>query len=348
MSKQIQNTNQNSGNVLARRKRVKRIKNMMIITAVALILIPIILCIGLMIKVQKLENQIQTIAALYSQEYENLTEAGEDPGGSGVVYAAETQADDPEDTLTDDLMTEPEVTEDGEEPDKNIEDELVLTPEEQIDIEQDSKKVYLTFDDGPGQYTDALLDVLKKNNVKATFFVIGKTDAHSLDMYRRIVAEGHTLGMHSYSHQYAKIYKSVKAFDKDFNKLSDLLYEVTGERPTIYRFPGGSSNLVSECPMTDFITYLNDKEITYFDWNAINGDATGKNLTAKQMIKSVMSSVKENNNSIVLMHDTVSKDTTLNSMQKLIDELETEGYTILPITKYTKTVQHVKADSVEE
>ena len=177
--------------------------------------------------------------------------------------------------------------------------------------------------------------------------MIGKKDEHSLEMYRRIVEEGHTLAMHSYTHQYKKIYSSVEEFEKDFKKLSNLLYKATGVKVKYFRFPGGSSNNASSLPMTDFIAYLNENDIVYYDWNVINGDATGKKLTEKQMIDTVMSGVRKNNNSTVLMHDFISDNTTIRSLPALIEMLQKENYVILPITKYTRPIQHIKAELAE-
>lgn len=327
-------------NMNTRQKRVQRIKTMIISAVVTAILIPIVLCIVLMVRINKIEDKLEAISEAQGQEYEDYLDNSENKQSSSIVYAAEKEEDGQmEDSLDGDeaVFSEQSV--------KNPEDEL--SEVEKLDKNTDSKKVYLTFDDGPGKYTDQLLDVLAENDVKATFFVIGRTDEHSLEMYKRIVKEGHTLAMHSYSHQYSKIYASVKAFSKDMNKLSDLLYETTGVRPTMYRFPGGSSNTVSKIPMTKFIKYLNKNNITYYDWNVINGDATGKVLTSSQLIENVMDGVKKCNSSMVLMHDTAAKDTTIKSIPTLIKKLKKQGYTILPITKYTSAVQHIKADSVK-
>lgn len=310
-----------------RKKRVRLIRNSILTVTVLLILIPIILCIGLMFRIKNVEKQIEKLAMEESRNYEEyLANKTED---NSIAYAAEKEKNAKEE--------DPDSQEAG----------LITSPEEQLDLETEKNKVYLTFDDGPGKYSDELLDVLAENKIKATFFVVGRTDKHSLEIYKRIVDEGHTLAMHSYSHQYSKIYKSIEAFDKDFKKLSNLLFKTTGIRPNAYRFPGGSSNTVSKIPMKEFIKYLNDKDIAYYDWNVVNGDATGKNLSKDQMIKNVLTGVKQNNNSMVLMHDTVSKDTTVNSLPLLIKKLKKQGYVLLPITKYTKTVQHIKADSVK-
>jgi len=99
-----------------------------------------------------------------------------------------------------------------------------------------TRKVYLTFDDGPSIYTDEILDILKEYHVKATFFVVGKEDAASQKAIRRIVAEGHTLGMHSYSHKYSELYASREAFQEDFEKERDYLETLTGSKIAFYRF----------------------------------------------------------------------------------------------------------------
>lgn len=322
----------------ARRNRINRMKRGIIATAVLLILIPLILCVLMMFKINKLEDEIDKLTEIYALREDDTKEVLS--GNTTVAHAAETGQEEDQKGEDTSKSSQSDLDASGTE-------DLVLTPSEKQELTVKGKKVYLTFDDGPGKHTAALLDVLKKYDVKATFFVVGKTDENAMKMYQRIVNEGHTLGMHSYSHQYSNIYKSLKAFDEDFTKLSNLLYDTTGVRPVLYRFPGGSSNMVSTKPMTDFIGYLEKKGITYFDWNVINGDATGKNLSARQMVDNVMKGVADNRNSIVLMHDTASRDTTVKSLPSLIKQLREEKYVILPITQYTKAVQHIKADSVK-
>jgi len=209
------------------------------------------------------------------------------------------------------------------------------------------KKVYLTFDDGPSIYTGKILDILADYHVKATFFVIGKTDSKSKELYKRIVEEGHTLGMHSYSHKYSKIYNSVEDFDKDFTKLWKLLYDTTGYKPSIYRFPGGSDNLVNKNGMNDFIRYLNDSSIVYFDWNVVNGDATGIKYTKNQLTKNILNGVAVKKRSIVLMHDSQSKQTTVDSLPGLLEKLIEGGAQVLPLDKDVRPMQMIKADSVK-
>lgn len=213
--------------------------------------------------------------------------------------------------------------------------------------ENDQLKVYLTFDDGPSDNTSAILDTLAKYNVKATFFVVGKTDDQSKEMYQRIVNEGHTLGMHSYSHKYSVVYDSLDAFETDFNQLQSYLYDITGQECRLYRFPGGSSNQVSNTDMSEFIRFLNEEGVTYFDWNVSSGDATSQAYTADELLNNVLTDVPKYKTSVVLMHDSNTKSTTVEALGPMIEALQGMGAQILPIDENTTLVQHIKADSVE-
>lgn len=212
---------------------------------------------------------------------------------------------------------------------------------------KNAKRVYLTFDDGPSIYTGQILDILKANDVKATFFVIGK-DENYYDYYRRIVDEGHTLGMHSYTHQYQKLYASEESFAAEIEELQSLLADVTGVESHVFRFPGGSSNDVSQLPIENYIAYLNEHNINYYDWNALSGDAVNASLSPEQLVNNIMKDVRENKDSIVLMHDLQNVHATVESLQMLIDTLKSEGYEILPIDENAPLIQHVSCNSVEE
>lgn len=219
------------------------------------------------------------------------------------------------------------------------------TQEDLKDYEK--KQVYITFDDGPSKYTEDILKILSDYDVKATFFVIGKTDEHSKKMYKEIVEQGHTLGMHSYSHDYNKIYKSVEDFDKDFTKLRKLLYDTTGYFPSIYRFPGGSSSVMKE-DVSMFINYLNQKSVVYFDWNVVSGDATGVNYTSDELYENVINGVKLHSRSIVLMHDTDTKANTVTSLKRVLKTLTEHGAEILPLNENVTPIQQVKANSIKQ
>ena len=300
----------------ARRKRVDRIKKIIILIIVIFLLLPSLLCLTLWVKVVQLEKKLDQFADAYALQVEVDTDTQPD----NKAYAA-------------DIEQQPE--EDG-----------TVEPEEEDQTLLEGKKVYLTFDDGPSENTEKILDILSEYDVKATFFVIGRTDDASKDIYQRIRREGHTLAMHSYTHQYQKIYASKNAYRKDLEQLSDLLFDVTGEKCKFVRFPGGSSNTVSEIPMKEIIRYTNSEGYIYYDWNVINGDATGRNLTDKQMVNSVVSGVKSYENSVVLMHDCVGKEQTVKTLPLIIKKLQKMNVNILPINDTTTPVQHIKASDV--
>ena len=208
--------------------------------------------------------------------------------------------------------------------------------------ESDGRKIaYLTFDDGPSENTDKILDVLKEKGVKATFFVVGKTGEKARERYRRIVEEGHTLGLHSYSHRYEEIYGSLENFKSDVLKLKEYLYQVTGEDVWIYRFPGGSSNRVAKISIRECIDFLDEEGIVYFDWNASSEDAVEVNASCSVLNSNILKDALRYERPVILMHDLYECCNTADGLEMLIDRLLKEGYQIEEITKSTKPVQHV-------
>ncbi|MBR1629491.1 MAG: polysaccharide deacetylase, partial [Lachnospiraceae bacterium] len=241
------------------------------------------------------------------------------------------------------LKTNKNVASDNEKSDVVYTD-FTASGEENLANPEDTLKVYLTFDDGPSDHTDDILNILDDYGVKATFFVIGKEDEHSREMYTRIVNEGHTIGMHSYSHRYSDIYSSLDAFVSDLDRIQNLVYDVTGVDSMIYRFPGGSSNQVSNVEMQQYIRYLNDAGIKYFDWNVSSGDATSQAYSPDELVENVMRDVVKYKTSVVLMHDADTKDATVAALPNLIERLQAEGAILLPISDDTTLIQHVKVD----
>ena len=162
--------------------------------------------------------------------------------------------------------------------------------------------------------------------------------------YQRIVEEGHTLAMHSYSHKYDEIYESKEAFARDLNSLQEYLYETTGVWPRIYRFPGGSSNTVSKVDMQELIEYLTDIGITYFDWNVASGDAVSRTLPAETIVNNCLSGIEKQKESVILMHDASNKETTIEALPQIIEAILEQGDAeLLPITDETVPVQHIAA-----
>lgn len=221
-----------------------------------------------------------------------------------------------------------------------------LSSGDEIQKPQDYQKtVYLTFDDGPSVNTDRILDILKEYDVKATFFVVGKTDERSLAAYRRIVEEGHTLGMHSYSHKYGEIYQSKETFIEDLTELQEYLYDVTGVWSRYYRFPGGSSNTVSRTDMQELIAWLNDNGITYYDWNITSGDAVSGQLSKQTIINNCASRIGREDECVILLHDAAEKNSTVEALPEIISQLRMRGdVSFLPITDETVPVQHLSEE----
>ena len=296
-----------------RSQRVKRLKKMILWTIALAILIPVIGCILLSVRVFQLKKQVAVLT-----EQLPVEEMQEEASG---VYETTKVEESVKDTETK-----------AEEPAK-------INP-----VKSSGKKVYLTFDDGPSSNTDQILDILKDYDVKATFFVVGKTDERSVKAYQRIVEEGHTLAMHSYSHRYDEIYESKEAFARDLNSLQEYLYETTGVWPRIYRFPGGSSNTVSKVDMQELIEYLTDIGITYFDWNVASGDAVSRTLPAETIVNNCLSGIEKQKESVILMHDASNKGTTIEALPQIIEAIQEQGDAeLLPITDETVPVQHIAA-----
>lgn len=192
--------------------------------------------------------------------------------------------------------------------------------------------IYLTFDDGPhNTYTPMILDVLKKYEVKATFFV---TNNGKDELIKREYDEGHAVGLHSASHAYEKIYVSSTAFFDDLNTVAARVKRITGTDATLTRFPGGSSNTVSrkynKGIMTQLTKEVEDKNYNYVDWNKDSGDAGNlKSSTfdakVQEEIKNVTSSISKNQGNVILMHDI--KQTTANAIEEIVKYGLDNGYT---------------------
>ncbi len=355
------NGENNSNSCNNRKKRITRIKSIIIVITIILLTLPTICCIILGLRVSKLQKQVKDLSNIHKQ-YEII---GGSLEGESYAFAAERkEVPEASDLDKNDMISESqeqtvpdlldrnaseyeEVPEGKESKEEGSEKDRTDVPSSKKTGKYAEKKVYLTFDDGPSKHTDDILDILAEYEAKATFFVIGKTDDESKRLYQRIVEEGHTLGMHSYSHQYSKIYNSLEDFDKDFTKLWKLLYDTTGYKPSIYRFPGGSRNQVNKNGMEDFIRYLNDAGIVYFDWNVLNGDATGEKFTKEELIKNVIDGIDVKKNSIVLMHDSETKQTTVDSLPDLLEILISEDAQILPLDRNVPPIQMIKADKIK-
>jgi peptidoglycan-N-acetylglucosamine deacetylase len=201
------------------------------------------------------------------------------------------------------------------------------------------KIAYLTFDDGPSKNTVKILDILKDYNIKATFFVNGRSGEEYEEIYRRIVREGHKLGNHTYSHDYKKIYSSVDSFIADYKKLNNHLYKITGVVPDIMRFPGGSNNQVSwkysgkGFMKNQLIPAIKSKGYVYFDWNVSCGDADGGHPSKETLVKNVKDTLRNQNNAVILFHDSSGASNTPSALPEIIDYLKEKGYSFDTLTR---------------
>lgn len=194
----------------------------------------------------------------------------------------------------------------------------LATASRMVKVIRPAGKIYLTFDDGPSDYTGALLDVLKKYGVKATFFVTGYGDDA---LIRREYDEGHAVGLHTNSHIYAHVYSSMENYISDLDAVSERVKRVTGKTSKLMRFPGGSSNLISAYYdggahiMSALVGAVTDRGYTYFDWN-VDSDDAGKADSPDQVYNNVVGALKVGGDSVILQHDT--KPYSVEAVERII------------------------------
>ena len=203
----------------------------------------------------------------------------------------------------------------------------------QSPVPSGEKICYLTFDDGPSKNTPLILDILKNYNAKAPFFVI---NTGNIGYIQRIHDDGHTVGLHTYSHNYAQLYSSTDAYFNDLQQISDKVESIIGIKPTVMRFPGGSSNKVSAkyCKgiMTQLVTLVQEKGYSYFDWNISSGDADSTTPSYTYIRNNVLNNARNKNSICVLMHDASAKTTTVQALPEIIEGLTNMGYRFEALT----------------
>ena len=221
---------------------------------------------------------------------------------------------------------------------------VTVLPAERPESVMPSGKVnYLTFDDGPGPYTEKLLDLLKSYGVKATFFVTSQQPKY-LDLIGRAFREGHSIGVHTSCHDYDTIYASEQAYFDDFFAMEEIVREQTGDYTKLFRFPGGSSNTVSSFNpgiMSRLTQAMMDLGYQYFDWNVVSGDAGGTNKTNK-IIENIKQGCSEERVSIILQHDI--KDYSVAAVEPIIQWGLANGYRFEALD-YTSPGMHHKVNN---
>lgn len=306
-----------SQNEEGRTGRVAVLKKLIVAFLIAGILIPIILCILLFIKVEQLQRQINSLSSARHTEQTQMRVVSSEPEKNGQNMAQQIVLEKSQEPVAEEAQSE--------------------------ESKEPVTKVYLTFDDGPSSNTDKILDILAEYDVKATFFVTGKRQEIYLPVYRRIVEEGHTLGMHSFSHRYHEIYASKEQFSEDLTTLQEFLYDATGVWSRFYRFPGGSSNRVSDVPMEELAEYLTEENIYYLDWNVSCGDATGRNLRPQQIADNVTEYVGKYHTAVVLLHDASDKTSTVEALPLIIETIQSmEKMEFAPVDDEMTMVHHLQ------
>ena len=301
-----------------RRKRINKMKSAIIMTISIWMLVSFLAIIILTVQVIKLNSKFNKL---------ELNNVSKNVGGISTEQQSEIPNDESKTKEISNVVT-------GIDTDDNMADK------------NDNHNVYLTFDCELSENTEAILDVLKANNVKATFFISGDDTEECKNICKRIVDEGHTIGMHSYSNRYSTVYASEEAFENDLNQISKYIYDSTGNASKFYRFPGGSSNQISNVDMTEFVKILNKNNIIYFDWNVSAGVASG-DYTVEDIVSNVTDGISKYKNSVVLLHDAPDKSTTAEAIEPLVKALQKQKANIMPIDENTYVVQYIKAESVE-
>ena len=300
-----------------RRKRIERLKKMIVITIAMAILIPTVLCIFMGIQLFKVSGELKSLKEQIAIMNDDTLKEQDLPADSDI------NQDETVNVIGDKIEEETDA-------------------EASVPDDVNTRKVYLTFDDGPSSYTDEILDILSGYGVKATFFVVGTEEEAYLPMYQRIVEEGHSIGMHSYSHNYAGIYQSLDSFKEDYGKIKGLIKDKTGVDCLLYRFPGGSSNSVGKEHIQEYIAYLDEEGVVYYDWNVSSEDATGVWVSVDTIVKNCTSELEKYNSAYILLHDGASKKNTVEALPQIIEKIQAmENTEIVPITVKSVPVQQV-------
>ena len=283
-------------------------------------------------------NTSQTIASTSQQEVQNTTkitksETNNTPAtidnNTNTTNTTETQSKPAENKTNENKTQTNKVSENK-------------TAESKTTTSNGKSIAYLTFDDGPSSITNSVLDILKKYNVKATFFVIN-SGSYNKTTLQREVNEGHTIGLHAYDHNYAIAYKDDNSYLDGIDKLRAKVKADTGFDSHYIRFPGGSSNTISKRYSKGIMSRITktakQREYKYYDWNVDDDDA-GRARTADDCYNNVVRELRPNRSNIVLMHDFGTNKKILEALPRIIEYCQKNGYTMLPIDDNTPEIHH--------
>lgn len=308
---------------------------------IAIIAIIIVLLIIIFFVVSKKNNNIGNRATEINQE--EIIKIGIDTQKNEIQNQTQSEKQNEakqeeqkqQETKTQEIITENKT--------ENQEQTQVQNEETEKQPEVSTGTIYLTFDDGPtSDSTPAILDILKKRNIKATFFVLNYNDQNA-QYIKREHQEGHTVALHGYTHTYSEVYQSADSCLENFRKIGERVYNTIGVNSKIIRFPGGSSNTVSKKYCKGVMTEVTQKAIQegyrYFDWN-VDSDDAGKAKTSERIYNNVTNGVKPNRDNVVLMHDFSGNHKTIDALDDIITWGLEQGYDFKNITRETPMITH--------
>lgn len=285
-------------------------------------------------------NTSQTIASTSQQEVQNTTKS--ETNNTPATIANNTNTTNTNETQskpTENKTNENKTNENKTQTNKVSENK---TAESKTTASNGKSIAYLTFDDGPSSITNSVLDILKKYNVKATFFVIN-SGSYNKTTLQREVNEGHTIGLHAYDHNYAIAYKDDNSYLDGIDKLRAKVKADTGFDSHYIRFPGGSSNTISKRYSKGIMSRITktakQRGYKYYDWNVDDDDA-GRARTADDCYNNVVRELSPNRSNIVLMHDFGTNKKILDALPRIIEYCQKNGYTMLPIDDNTPEIHH--------
>ena len=356
---------------------VKFFKHLILTVVALLIIVPTTLCIILLCDNSSKSAEIDRLNSIIAgaeikddgSNNSSVTESSDDTSsetsvteeGKPSTPAPETSeiettdvpASSAPETTTEEPVSVPETSETEAETPPETPPETSAPDEEPVDLTQlyedmyasrytgeyieDENTVYLTFDDGPSILTENILMYLRQEGVKATFFVVPEDTEFCKNLLKRIANEGHTIGIHSASHDYEKIYSTPEAFLDDFYTAYSIVYEATGIKADIYRFAGGSINDYNEETRDAIIAEMNRRGFQYFDWNVDSNDWQGYNWT--QLYNSVLEDACELSTPVILFHDTGARENTVLVIEDIIKALKNKGYIFGSLSQKTEPIQ---------
>ena len=289
---------------------VKQWKRVITITVILIIITLLVLSIFFIARVVKYHNMVE------SGKWTNLSEYGEMDATelSGLFHYLSTAK--AHDNLEYQKLY----------PNLYVDNDFTFVPTE-------GKVCYLTFDDAPDTYsTERILNILKEFKIKATFFVVYDDSPEAIALYKRIIDEGHTIGIHSTSHDYEQVYSSVEAFLSDMDQVASLVETATGQKPEIFRFLGGSINMYNANVYRDLISEVLRRGYMYYDWNVSAGD-TAYSQNAAEVLTNIQLESAGQDKVIVQLNDGAEHNSTIEALPKVIEHFKRNGYSFSNLNK---------------